>query len=330
LTPRFTTVEAERLARESYGLIAQASALPSERDQNFLLQTAGGDRFVLKFAKSDELREVLEFQNAVLEWVAARAPQLAVPRLEALRTGGALGEARDASGRGHYMRLIGWLEGELYATAQPHDETLLGSLGSALGELDRALAGFVHPAMHRELHWDLRHAEQALEHLSLLPTPQQALVTRFMGAWRRLDWTQLRHGVIHGDANDHNVLVRDGSVVGLIDFGDIVHSAVACELAIALAYAMQRQARPLEAAASVIRAYHAHWPLAAAEIDALHPLLTARLCMSVCFAAYNARARSDDPYQQVSAGPAWELMQQLASVSPGAARAIFQDACRGS
>ena len=327
MTPKFTAAEAEQLARSEYALTATASALPSERDQNFLLTTVAGSKFVLKFAKSDEDRSVLEFQNAALEWVAARAPRLSVPRLQPMRSGATLGEARDELGRVHYMRLIGWLPGEMYANVRPHDAALLESLGAVLGELDAALAGFTHPAMHRELHWDLRHAAHAFGHVGLLPPEQQAVVRRFMGAWRELDWRGLRHGVIHGDANDHNVLVRDGQVVGLIDFGDIVHSAVACEPAIALAYAMQRQPRPLEAAACVVRSYHARLPLSAAEIDALYPLLTARLCMSLCFAAHNARAKSDDPYQQVSAAPAWELLQALAGVPADSARAVLRAAC---
>jgi Ser/Thr protein kinase RdoA (MazF antagonist) len=329
LTPQFTAAEAEQLALREYALAATASALPSERDQNFLLATAAGERFVLKFAKGDEARAVLEFQNAMLAWVAERAPRLAVPRLCPMRDGATLGEARDARGRVHFVRLIGFLEGDMYASVRPQDATLLESLGDVLGELDQALAGFTHPAMHRELHWDLRHAGLALEHLPLLPGPQQELVRRFMGAWRELDWATLRQGVIHGDANDHNVLVRGGRVAGLIDFGDSVHSALACEPAIALAYAMQRQAEPLAAAAHVVRGYHARCPLQPAEIDALYPLLAARLCMSLCYAAYNARAKSDDPYQQVSAAPAWELMQGLAALPPGAVRAELRDACGG-
>lgn len=327
MTPQFTAAEAEQLALHEFALTARASALPSERDQNFLLATPAGEKFVLKFAKSDEDRSVLEFQNAALEWVAARAPQLAVPRLRPLVNGATLAEARSGAGQLHYMRLIGWLDGELYAAVRPHDGALLESLGAVLGELDRSLQGFTHPAMNRELHWDLRHAGHAFGHLSLLPSAQQAVVRRFMGAWRDLDWTVLRRGVIHADANDHNVLVRSGRVVGFIDFGDIVHTALACELAIALAYAMQLQPQPLEAAVHVVRSYHARFALTGPEIDALYPLLTTRLCMSLCFAAYNARAKSDDPYQQVSAAPAWELMQKLADVPPETARATLRAAC---
>ena len=52
--PGFDNAGAVRLARELYRLDAAASPLPSERDQNFLLTTTAGERFVLKIANAAE------------------------------------------------------------------------------------------------------------------------------------------------------------------------------------------------------------------------------------------------------------------------------------
>ena len=65
--------------------------------------------------------------------------------------------------------------------------------------------------MNRELHWNIRRADLALEHLPLLAADQQRVVRGAMQGWSEIDWRTLRHGVIHGDANDHNVLVREGA-----------------------------------------------------------------------------------------------------------------------
>ncbi len=46
--PSITAAAAAAIALEQYGIAASASPLPSERDQNFLLKTAAGERFVLK------------------------------------------------------------------------------------------------------------------------------------------------------------------------------------------------------------------------------------------------------------------------------------------
>ena len=328
-TPRFAAGEAVAIAQQVFGLVARASELPSERDQNFLLETAAGDRVVLKIAKSDEERAVLELQNAVLKHVAARAPALEVPRLWPTLEGAEIAEITDRCGQAFHVRAIGWLEGRMLAACTPHTSALLASLGTCMAELDRALQGFAHPAMYRELHWNVRHADLALAHLSLLTPDQQLTVRRSMHAWSQVEWRSLRHGVIHGDANDHNVLVRDARVVGLIDFGDLVYSAVVCDLAIAVAYAMLDKPQPVAAAAAVVRSYHERLPLERPELDALYPLIGARLCMSVCYAAYNARAKSGDAYQQVTAGPAWTLLRRMAGFSPAAVRRAWHEACGG-
>jgi Ser/Thr protein kinase RdoA (MazF antagonist) len=326
-TPRFSVSEASRFAQEFFGLTAAAFTLPSERDQNFLLQTAAAEKYVLKIAKADEQPVVLELQNAALKHAARRAPSLALPRLIPASCSADMVTIQDAQKQQYFIRLLSWLDGEVFVSALPHGEALLASLGAVLAELDLSLEGFSHPAMHRELHWDVKRADQALAHLPLLPALQQEIVRRFMADWEAIDWSALRHNVIHGDANDYNVLVRAGRVIGLLDFGDMVHSAVVCELAIALSYALLDKPEPLVAAAPIIRAYNARLPLSEAEIDALYPLMTARLCMSLCYAAYNAEVKRGDAYQLVTARPAWALLQQLAVLSEDAARNAFRRAC---
>jgi Ser/Thr protein kinase RdoA (MazF antagonist) len=326
-TPRFDERAAVRIALETYGLNAKSAPLPSERDQNFLLETPAKERFVLKIAKSDEDLAVLDLQNAALRQVATRAPALAVPRVRPSVRGEDIVQLQSETGQAHYVRLIGWLEGQMLADALPHDMTLLSSLGSTMAELDEAISGLTHPAMHRTLHWDLKHADLALEHLSLLSPQQQHLVHGMMQRWSGIDWRRLRFGVIHGDANDHNVLVRDRRVVGLIDFGDLVHSAVVCDLAIAMAYAMLDKPEPVAVGGAIARSYHARLPLQEAEIDVLYALVGARMSMSMCYAAYNARAKSGDAYQQVTAAPAWQLLQKLAELPPERVCAAWRQAC---
>jgi Ser/Thr protein kinase RdoA (MazF antagonist) len=325
-TPQFAIADAVRVARDIYGLSAAVSALPSERDQNFALESAAGEKYVLKIAKSDEDRAVLELQNAALEHVARRAPDLALPRLIPAFSGEHLVRITNAQGTPYFVRLLTWVDGEVFVRALPHDPALLASLGAVLAELDAALQDFSHPAMNRELYWDVKRADLALTHLSLLTPEQQPIVRHFMHAWEGVEWRPLRHSLIHGDANDYNVLVRSGRAVGLLDFGDMVHSAVVCDLAIALAYALLDQPDPLSAAVPIIRAYHARLALTDCEIAALYPLMTARLCMSLCYAAYNAQVKRGDAYQLVTAGPAWVLLQHLVAIPEDTVHSLFRRA----
>jgi Ser/Thr protein kinase RdoA (MazF antagonist) len=323
-TPRFAIADVVAFAREIYDLTAAASPLPSERDQNFALDAVSGEKYILKIAKSDEERSVLELQNAALTHAAERAPDLALPRVVPAASGENMATIGNKHGKTYFVRLLTWLHGEIFVHAFPHDAVLLASLGAVLGDVDRALQGFSHRAMHRELYWDVKRADLALEHLSLLPTEQQSVVRHFMHAWRAVEWKALRHSLIHGDANDYNVLVREGRVVGLLDFGDMVYSAVVCDLAIALAYALLDQPDPLAASVPIIRAYHSRFALTKSEIDALYPLMTARLCMTLCYAAYNAQVKSGDAYQLVTAGPAWTLLQRLIGVPRDAVHHLFR------
>jgi Ser/Thr protein kinase RdoA (MazF antagonist) len=146
--PRFDPAAAVEIARESYGLDASATPLPSERDQNFLLETPAGQRFVLKIANATESRSLLEAQNIVLARLSSSSDLC--PRPVPTRTG----EPLVAVG-GHLARLVTWLPGRTLADTRWHSPALLEDLGARLGELDRALESFDHPAVHRDLHWDL-------------------------------------------------------------------------------------------------------------------------------------------------------------------------------
>ena len=322
-TPRLSPAEAASLLHGQFGLTGELIPLPSERDQNFRVQAAAGC-FVLKIAKSDEQREILELQNAAIAHLRGEIEELDWPALRRTVCGTEIAEMHDARGRIYLARVFSWVEGMPLARATPHDSKLLGSLGLALARLDRSLQRFAHPAMHRALGWDLKRADQAFRHADLLSTVQRSLVDGHIAAWSELPWPLLRHGVIHGDANDYNVLVRAGEVAALLDFGDMVHSAVVCDLAIGAAYAMLGKRDPLSAACEVIGPYCRAFPLTAAEADAVFPLIGTRLAMSVCYSTRNARDKSEDPYQQVSAAAAWRLLADLAARPPECAR----DACR--
>lgn len=324
--PRLDAADAAQLARGLFGIEGECTPLPSERDQNFLVRTAAGVRHVLKIANAAEDRAVLDLQHAAMRHARARARGLELPCALAARDGSEIVTPAAGPAAGHMVRMFGWLEGEPLARVARCDAELLASLGTAMAQLDLALAGFSHPAMRRELHWDVRHAAQALRHLPLLGDAEQAIVRALMRAFDEVPWDKLRFQVIHGDANDYNVMVREGRVVGLLDFGDMVHSALACDLAVALAYAMLDKPDPLAAASAVIAAYAAVNPLTSPEREHLYALATARLCLSVCHAAHNVRVKSDDPYQQVTAAPAWRLLRLLAALPPQAGRDAFSAA----
>jgi len=327
--PQFTATAAAVLARDLYGLALDAEPLPSERDQNFLLRDAAGPRFVLKIANRDEGLEVLDLQNKLLRFLAARHLSLAVPRLIPSRSGLDITPVAGADGAAYFVRLLSWVEGVCMAQVQPHAPHLLASLGESLAHLDVAMAEFFHPAAHRELQWDLRHAGMARPYADYLPEQRRQLLEPFWDAWAALDWSRLPSSMIYNDANDYNVLVDPAGarVVAFVDLGDVVHSATVGNLAIALAYAMLGKQDPIAAAAEVVGGYQRVRPLSEAETDALYTLATARLCASVCYAVKQARMAPHNEYLNISNQPVWALLETLASYPPDWPREVFRRVC---
>src|SRR5438132_11197490 len=118
----------------------------------------------------------------------------------------------------------------------------------------------------------------------------------------------LRRASIHGDHNDHNVLVASHSdpercwqsIAGFVDFGDMVHSYAVGDLAVALAYVMLDADDPLAAASQLVRGHHSMFPLEAAEIAAVYGLAVLRLCASACIAVRQVREQPSNEYLDVS------------------------------
>ena len=328
--PLLSTHAAAETVRRFFGVDGTASPLPSERDQNFLIRTAAGDRFVLKIANGTDDRALLEAQNAALAHVA-RSSTLC-PRVIPTLDGDQMAELTTEAGTWHLVRLLTWLPGVPLASLADHPPELLESLGAAAAELDAALEHFDHPAVHRVFHWDLAGGLALVRDLSpRIADPElRALVLRVSQQVDFRDgprFERLRRAVVHNDPNDHNVLV-DGRVTGILDFGDIVHSYAIADLAIAVAYAVLGKPDPLAAAVHVVRGYQQIRPLDDAELASLFGLILLRLCMSACIAAEQQTQRPGDEYLTVSQGPLAATLPLLAALDAAAVEAAFR-AARG-
>lgn len=297
-TPGFDVESAVAIADEHFGVRASACQLPSERDQNFLLTISSGEKFVLKIANALEERGFLEAQNSVLKHLATRVSFS--QRLVNASAGAEMATVQAANGMTHFVRLVRYLPGVPLAEIKPHSPALLHDLGRKLGQLAHALADFDHPAVHRDFHWDLANGNRILDEFGALI--QDSSLRDLVFKCRVDEEINLRRSVIHGDANDYNVLVDPESmtIAGLIDFGDMVYSYTVGDLAIAIAYVVLDQDDPRAAAAEVVNGYTIEFCLLDDEREALWKLVLLRLAMSVCIAAYQLRQQPDNQYLRIS------------------------------
>ena len=336
--PTFSIQDAIQFARKFYGIQVQAKSLPSERDQNFLLQVDNGDQFVLKIANATDEYSLLEAQDLVMRHLAEHIQFC--PRVIQTVNAEEIVPVTSESGEQHFMRLVTYLPGTPLGNVKRQSAELMQDLGFKVGQVTAALQNFDHTALHRNFHWDLANGLDIIQkYEGLIREPElhrliDQLRTQFEDHVSPL-LSALRKCVIHNDANDFNLLAGEGvdlysrnqSIVGLIDFGDMVHSYSISDLAVAIAYAILDKPDPLTVAAQIVKGYNAACPLTEHEIAALFGLVTMRLCMSACIAADQQSRQPDNAYLGVSQSPIRNTLPKLAAIHPNFAQAVFRDVC---
>ncbi len=336
VTQPVTKTEAEKIASEAYSLEASARPLPGEYDDNFHLTNSDGNEFVLKVMHAGREYAFIDMQCRALQHLATRAPHVAAPRVRPTRSGEPFQKVTLSDGGERLVWLLTFLPGSVLAEVCPKETDLIESLGSLLGEMDTALRDFSHASTQRDLKWDLGRAGWIRDYLVYIgDATKRGLVEKFLNLYETEvvpALPRLRRGVIYGDANDHNVLVsapwpQPRKVAGVIDFGDMHHSIVVAEPAVAAAYAILGEKDPLQAATALVRGYHRAYALKESEIAALYPLIAMRLAVSVVNSAHRKTLLPDDPYVTVSEEPAWDALEQLAMVHPRFAHYSFRAAC---
>jgi len=342
LVPRFSPDEACSLLREHYGLAGAVESLPSYEDQNLCLRTTDGDVWVLKIANGGQNPATLDAITDALEHLAAHLEDDGlVPRLRRTVSGARLAAAPSATGHQHLLHLVRYLPGVPlgslpWSRTGANTRPLLESVGRLVARVDAGLEGFTHPALRRDFVWDLRHAPRLLDETHRIqPARRRLLAQRYLERFARSVVPKLEtlpSALIHGDANEQNVLVVDDNApraCGLIDFGDLAYTCRVFSPAIAAAYATLGHPQPLASMAAVVAGYHRLRPLGREELEVLFPALCARLAVSATMSIISRQTRPDNRYANVSEQSAWQAMERLAGVDPALAHEHVERACQG-
>ncbi len=327
--PSFTPEDAERLARDVYGIEARAKEFYSERDRVFHLQAERG-AFVLKLVHPDEEESVLDFQVQALNWIARENAALPVPRVQPSRDGAQVSHVA-ANGRSHAVWMLSFLPGMPMMEAKPPVATVR-HLGRLAGQMDLALAGYFHPAAGREIVWDARHAPRLKRHLALLEDAAarraaEHAIDRFaVDCLPRLK--SLRGQVLHNDLNFHNVLVDSAApdrISGVIDFGDMLHGPLVLEIANAGADAVMERDDPIAAVLELLAGYHEMLPLSAADAAQLFDAIQGRQALTLAVLASRRAQMDNDPgYLESYAAPSMKALLALEEIGRDKATEAFR------
>ena len=329
--PAFTSREAEAIAQQVFEIEASAHPLASERDQNFQLCGKDGSEWVLKIANPAESPALLDMQTQALLHICRVDPSLPIPRVKVTPDGTAFHEFDSADGQRFIVRVLSFLPGQLLGDATLHP-ALLRDVGTMTARLAKALRGFFHPAARHDLLWDLTQA-------SALRTRTQHI--RDQGRRRTVEETldhfdaevlaQLqsqRAQVIHNDVSVLNTLVDADRVTGVLDFGDLIHAPLVCDLAVPIAELGRRHPDTVAVAAEITAGYHAVTMLEDDELRLVFDLASTRCAMEVAIANWRVRDHPENAdYIMAGNEGAGKQLDRLRELGAGRMYAALRRAC---
>ncbi len=316
--PRFTSAEAEELAGQIFGITGPATRLGSERDQNYRIDDEHLGSFLLKLSNAAETEVVVECETQALLHIEATDPALPIARPCPADDGRYWTTVEGGDGASHFVRLFTFLEGR-HVEAPVLDTRAIHVFGVTLARLGRALRGFFHPGAGRRLLWDEKYAADLrplLPHIA--DARRRDLVSRTLDNYHAgvaPGFAALRAQSIHNDLSLDNVLLDDdGRVSGIVDFGDLAHTALVCDLSTTLASLLGGRSDPLEVTAALLAGYDSVTPLEEDEVAVLPGLLGARLSALVAIAAWRVAAfPENEAYITGNVDKAWDLLAWLDS-----------------
>jgi len=295
--PRFPAGQLAEFAREHWGLAHGLTPLDGERDQNHRGSAADGTDCVLKVSAAGESEGAVDFQVAALRHLERHAPDLPVPRVVASRSGNDREWLVAADGTRHMVRVLSWIPGEALSKGRPLTVNGLRNVASFQARLARGLRGFFHREARHFVAWDLQRAlllEPGVQHW--VAADAKALCAELNAHFSSTVLPRLpslRAQVIHGDGHADNLLRAEAGgdeVIGVIDFGDMVHAPLVQDLAVTLASFARHGAMSLDNAVAQVESWNAVYPLMDDELEVLHDLTLLRLATALCLYDFRIHA----------------------------------------
>ena len=275
-------------ALDAYDLAppVEISPLSGGTNNPVLLVRTGAGEFVWKGYATHADRAAILYEHRLLGWLAGRGLSFAVPAPVPARDGETLCRAP-----GGWQALFVHLPG---SRPNSRDPAQIEVLGTAVGELDAALAAHPHtPRPGGVQYGDLDRIHRRVpDPYTVTPTalglPDAPPYAGLLGWWREAlarvrafadgPYRALPRQVIHGDLAIGNFLVRGGRVTAILDFEFAGPDARALDLAAGLKYTMRtwENPEPLVMAGAFCRGYARRAALSADEVEALPSLLRLR------------------------------------------------------
>lgn len=321
----FSFKQIETFVKKHYNIgLKESKSLAGYIDKNFLITADSGKRYILKFSTSDPLF-FLQAQNEVLRSLSVQSELYPTP-IETV-------DGQDIISVDRFnARLLKYLEGTFLNDITDKSDELIKDFGSTLAQLDKELQSVSIPGLsHLKLDWDIAHTlDRRADLVYVTDTHKRRVIHYFLKQFDECvipKLSSLRKSIIHNDANPLNVLCNEQKICGYIDFGDMVHSCLIFNPAIALTYLMMETDEPLAIAKVFLEAYHNELALQKDELDVLYYIIAARLCTSQIMSAKSRSEEPDNNYTTIDEERGWALLSRWLSINPVRAKRTFLSTC---
>lgn len=311
--PRFEEPDVLAVAATTFGVrAATARDLGSERDQSFLLHGPDGEPVaVMKVSNAAEEPATLDMEAlAVIHAIRADpALPMAIPWIVPGADEGATDSTDPTDRRAtyhaadgdHLVRMYDVLPGRQRVSPLELSDDAMVAWGETTARLGRALRGFFHPRAQRTMLWDVQHAARTRPFLGAIRDQRQrSLVERALDRFDEVvvpAWPSLRAQVVHSDLTVDNALTDEfGHITGIVDFGDMSHSALVTDLASVLdSLVVERGSDELfRLSRLVLDGYQRVTPLEPLELRLMGELLAARAAVTIAISSWRSDRGLED------------------------------------
>ena len=270
--------------------------LATERDDTFRVRADDGE-YILKVAPPGDDPMVIDLQTKALEHASRTDPTLPLQQVVQAVDGTQQPHVRLQPGPERVARLLTFLTGTRLRDARPTPRQL-EACGRVQAKLALALKSFDHPAADRHLMFDLQHFDELRP---VLPAGERNERIASVFSWFDKVLipraTELPAQVLHADFGLDNVLVDDTSpdfVTGVLDWGDVVRTWRAADLASGLASQVAADGPPWEGPARMIDGYRSVIELTPVELEVLPGLVAMRIAQRILMAELLSASMSDN------------------------------------
>ena len=275
--------EIGRFLETEYGLKIQGvKLLPSGLvNDSYLIKTTEGD--YIARVSSDKDKELVQFEVDALHQVAGVGIDTPVPMCSQAGESVTLFENRP-------VILYPYIEGEM---VKELSNDILRENGKFLANLHKSIAATAENG--REV-WDPEVLPNLYKDgradLASIPHPEIELVLNFLDK-HLADWNNvpdLPKGFTHQDLKPSNVLVRDGHLVGVVDFDNSFYGSYLYDLLTTVLWSAYKEGvMDGEAAQSVLSGYQSVRPLTKSEVDYMLDAMRFRLIREVFIGPHAAK-----------------------------------------